>query len=66
MLQLIRARPLSQRIHFAKSALALFQKEGIVLGPRNQEVLERFQPRTIPQEGLEEVCSVFSAQGVEP
>ncbi len=49
-----------------QGAHALFQKEGIALGARNQELLERRQAGVVPEQGLQEFVGAGRRQRVEP
>ena len=49
-----------------QGAHALLQKEGIALGARDQELLERRQAGVVPQQGLQELVGTRRGQRVEP
>ena len=49
-----------------QGAHALLQKEGIALGARDQELLERHQAGVVPQQGLQELVGTGGRQRVEP
>ena len=64
--QAIRPRLADQHPGLHQGAHALFQEEGIALGARNQELLERRQAGVIPQQGLQELVGAHRRQRVEP
>ena len=64
--QAIGSRLADQHPGLHQGAHALLQKEGIALGARDQELLERRQAGVIPQQGLQELVRAGRRQRVEP
>ena len=64
--QAIGARLADQHPGLHQRAHALLQEEGIALGARDQEPLERCQAGVVPQQGLEELVGARRRQRIEP
>ena len=64
--QAIGPRLADQHPGLHQGAHALLQKEGIALGARDQELLERCQAGVVPQQGLQQLLGARRGQRVEP
>ena len=64
--QAIGPRLADQPLRFHQGPHALLEKEGVALGTRNQQLLERCHAGVVAEQGLEQFLSARRGQRVEP